>query len=90
MNRVFSIVLLLVAMALGTACVKDGLGDVATDNNNFEVTRLFTVDDCTVYRFRDDGYYHYVAHCQNGGGATTMRVVHHTKTSTPVDDVVAP
>lgn len=48
--------LLLVFALLLTGCVRDGASPTPTDNPNFPLAKLFTVNDCTMYRFYDDGY----------------------------------
>lgn len=52
-----------------------------TDNQNFEVERLFTVDGCTVYRFRDAGNTRYFSSCQGSTSWTEPR----GKTSTAIE-----
>lgn len=42
-----------------------------TDNDAIVVSKLFTHEGCSVYRFEADGYYRYYAHC--GGPATVMQ-----------------
>lgn len=39
--------------------------------DNFEVVKLFTVDGITVYRFTDDGRYHYFTN-RNGQSLNTI------------------
>jgi hypothetical protein len=42
-----------------------------SSNPNFQVERLFEVDGCRVYRFRDLSYFRYFARCANGTTSTT-------------------
>jgi len=41
------------------SCTKDAEFKVSSTNNNFEVEQLFTTNGITVYRFVDNGNYHY-------------------------------
>lgn len=56
-------VLLLLALVMLTGCVKQADGTVASSNIHVGVEKLFTADGCTVYRFYDDGDYHYYSKC---------------------------
>lgn len=38
---------------------------------DFDVERLFDVDGCTVYRFRDAGYYRYFSRCGSRSSGVT-------------------
>lgn len=48
------------------ACSKDPIATAQTDNKDYVVETLFTKDDCTVYRFKDRGYYRYFVKCNTG------------------------
>lgn len=50
-----------VVMVLG-GCGKQAESSTAA-GVEFRVDKLFTVDGCTVYRFRDAGYYRYFTNC---------------------------
>ncbi len=56
MKKLLSIVVLLMFI---TSCIKDAKETVNSDNSNFHVEKLFNVDSITVYRFEDNGAYHY-------------------------------
>lgn len=47
-----------------SACVKEGKETIKTNNNYFEVSFLFEVDGCKVYRFWDGGATYYFTSCQ--------------------------
>ncbi len=49
---------LLVSLIL-SSCAKDGLKNENTNNPNFEVTFCFEHEGIRVYRFYDDGRYHW-------------------------------
>jgi hypothetical protein len=53
-----------VALVLG-GCTKKGTEFVPNQaRDDFEIVSLFDVNGCTVYRFVDNGRYHYFANCQ--------------------------
>lgn len=57
---------LLLAMALGlviAACAKAPTGGTV-QHGDFNVSKLFTVDGCTVYRFYDSGDFKYFTKCE--------------------------
>lgn len=56
--------LILTMMIAG--CAQDPVGMAGTDNPNVPVSKLFTNEGCTVYRFFDAGHYHYYVTCDNG------------------------
>ena len=78
------IILIALASAVLFSCAKDGVKTVGTENTNFSVTLLFTVDSCKVYRFYDDGYYRYFVTC-NGQTifdhttSTGKTIIHHSE-----------
>ena len=49
--------LFLIPLFIG--CEKQGIKKVETDNSEFNVTLLFIVDSCKVYRFKDGANYRY-------------------------------
>lgn len=51
-------------VTLLVGCEKQALGPTPTDNQHFEVERLFTVNGCTVYRFEDANRGHYFSSCK--------------------------
>lgn len=53
--------LVLVTILFG--CAKPPLQTSQTDNNEFQVSHLFTHDGCKVYRFFDNGRYRYFTNC---------------------------
>ena len=56
-------IILLIALVVLLGCEKTGEAMVPVSNGNFEVTRLFTTDGCTLYRFKDDGENRYWSKC---------------------------
>lgn len=59
---------IVVVLALG-ACTKKA--ETSTHaGREFTVDKLFTVDDCTVYRFSDAGYQRYFAKCKNSANTS--------------------
>ena len=60
---------ILLAMALGLAlasCAQKGTpvpAEGTVGDANFMVSKLFTTDGCTVYRFYDNGNSHYFTNC---------------------------
>ena len=65
--------MLLLALLLG-ACDRGepALESRPTDNANFDVQRLFTVDGCTAYRFVDARRYRYFVRCAPDDRVTTL------------------
>lgn len=57
--------ILLVACACLVSCARQGLSEEETTNAEISLTKLFTHDECTVYRFMDAGRYHYFAKCRD-------------------------
>ena len=55
----------IVLILLIGGCVRDivPINVGATDNPGTSVSKLFTYDDCTVYRFTDGGREHYFVKC---------------------------
>lgn len=67
MNR-----LLLIISVLGlAACGK--VPEATVQKGEFNVERLFTVDDCTAYRFSDAGHYVYYTNCSGSTQSTINR-----------------
>jgi hypothetical protein len=60
---------LLLGLILLSSCAKDPVSTSQTDNSNVPVALLFTNKECSVYRFYDDGHYHYYTDCS--GTSTT-------------------
>jgi len=54
---------MLIACVLIPSCTKEGIGVAQTNNAEFRVTYLFTIDSCRVYRFYDGGYTRYLTTC---------------------------
>jgi hypothetical protein len=54
--------LLLMTLLALAGCTRGAESTVNASNVNFDVEKLFDVDGCTVYRFRD-GYYRYFTRC---------------------------
>lgn len=59
--------IILVALLTLTACDAGIPESSTTTPGGYSVTRLFTQDECTVYRFFDMGRYRYFTNC---GGST--------------------
>lgn len=58
---------ILIALAL-SGCARHGAETKLSDNAEFDISRLFTVDGCSVYRFADGGNWRYFTNCSG----TTM------------------
>lgn len=61
---------LLLAFVL-CGCMGEAEMRVSASNGEFHVSRLFTADGCTVYRFGDGGRAHYFVRCAGGNAATS-------------------
>ena len=53
------------------ACTEPAESTVASSNGNIPVEKLFNVDGCTVYRFKDGGYNRYFSSCKSGRSEVT-------------------
>jgi hypothetical protein len=53
-------ILFIATTLLLTSCYRDPISSERTDNQEFHVEHIFTVDSCKVYRFHDGGRYHYI------------------------------
>jgi hypothetical protein len=71
--------LLLVPLIFIFGCEKDAIETTQTDNRAFSVERLFTVDSCNVYRFKDNGNTHYICICPNQQSTISGRSVNRGK-----------
>lgn len=73
-------------------CAKDPVSVENTDNKDVKLEKLFTTpDSCAVYRFLDDGNYHYFANCPNSSVSEQHScgkgcVREDTTTTTPTPD----
>lgn len=67
---------MLAAMLALIGCEK--ASEVQVQSGEFNVERLFTVDGCTAYRFRDSGRAVYYTNCQ-GSTQSTYSEGKHTK-----------
>lgn len=47
------LILIAIAALLLSGCDTEGVGSESTDNDQVVVERLFTVEGCTMYKFRD-------------------------------------
>jgi hypothetical protein len=54
------IIAIIAVSVLLTSCYRDPINIEQTDNREFHVEHIFTVDSCKVYRFHDGGRHHYV------------------------------
>lgn len=54
---------LIFLLMLLVSCAKDPVSNSKTNNSKFEVSTLFEHDGCKVYRFDDNGNYHYFTNC---------------------------
>ena len=59
--RTLFVSFVLLSAALG--CAKEPIAESRTDNSNFRVSLLFSVDGCKVYRFVDGGVYRFLTTC---------------------------
>lgn len=57
--RALTIAIITLLILSMMSCTKDAEFKVSSTNNNFEVEQLFTTNGITVYRFVDNGKYHY-------------------------------
>lgn len=71
--------LLIAALLALAGCERARHESTATVGNGAEVSRLFTHDGCTVYRFFDRGQYRYFTNCSG----STMSVASHGKVMGP-------
>lgn len=62
---------LAVLFLLMAACYSTPIETRQTDNTDVNVAKLFHVDGCTVYRFRDGLYEHYFARCSTNTSSET-------------------
>lgn len=62
MKRLMICMTIIAAMATLAGCEK--ASEVKVQSGDFNVERLFTVDGCTAYRFRDSGRAIYYTNCQ--------------------------
>lgn len=62
MKRLITCVAIIAATIALTGCEK--ASEVQVQSGEFRVERLFTVDGCTAYRFRDSGRAVYYTNCQ--------------------------
>lgn len=65
-------VLITAALLTLLGCSNKPLEAIKTDNKEMVVEKLFTVEGCTVYRFRDTGA-HYFTNCK--GSTSTNKLV---------------
>lgn len=82
-------ILALLAIASLAACSVDASGVVQTDNPNFTVEKLFTIDGCNVYRF-GDGESRYVVTCPDGRAAAGGSITHTTSTGNQTQTYTEP
>lgn len=57
------VIFTLLAVVLVAGCAKDPVAISSSTNPEVPIANLFTHEGCTVYRFVDDGWYHYFAKC---------------------------
>jgi hypothetical protein len=62
MKRLITCMTIIAATVALTGCEK--ASEVQVQSGEFSVERLFTVDGCTAYRFRDSGRAVYYTNCQ--------------------------
>lgn len=58
-------ILVLFLICLATGCMKEPENVLETTNSNFNVSKLFTHENCTIFRFVDGGHLHYYVNCQD-------------------------
>ena len=56
------------------ACSEPAESTASSSNPNVSVEKLLTVDDCTVYRFKDGGYNRYFSNCKTGHSEVTYQL----------------
>jgi hypothetical protein len=54
------------------ACTTPPLSTSPTNNEKFTIDKLFTHDNCTIYRFSDGGNYIYYADCSGNQSSSTL------------------
>ena len=59
-----NLLLIIPFLLLLTGCASAGLETNQTENVNFQIDKLFTVEGCRVYRFKDNLRYHYITTCE--------------------------
>jgi len=69
-----AIAIAIIAILFISACAKAPTG-TTTPIGEFRVEKLFVIDDCTVYRFLDDGRYRYFTKCVGAVSSSTESVV---------------
>jgi len=55
------------------SCAQTPVREAVSNNPNVPVAMLFEHEGCTVYRFFDNGRYHYFARCGDGGTSTSSQ-----------------
>lgn len=71
---VYTIASFCLIAALGiTGCAHDAVSTAATTNIEVKVDLLFEHDGCKMYRFEDEGYYHYWANCESKDSISVMQ-----------------
>jgi len=76
-NRMFT----LVAVAALAACAKEPVSKTETNNPSVETALLVTIEGCNVYRFSDNGHYHYTTICPSGRVGRVSSVQSNGKTT---------
>ena len=81
---------ILAGLVIVSGCSKEAAETKRTDNENFRVERLFTVDGCTVYRFHDAGDARYFSSCAGAVSWTETTGKLHINKSVPTHGVARP
>lgn len=64
-------IVLVLALALAGCEVPPGVENKKTDNQHYNVTELFNIDGCRVYRFYDVGERKYFVNCGKTVGTSS-------------------
>ncbi|WP_241576603.1 DUF4884 domain-containing protein [Rosenbergiella collisarenosi] len=70
---------LVLSVMLLSGCYNDPQ-EVTTTENDYHVGKLFTVDGCSVYRFKDAGNNIYFSNCRGEVDSSYKRASKHSKT----------
>ena len=59
-------VLIVAALTLAVSgCAKDPISSAQSNNPQLRFDHLADIEGCRLYRFQDDGYYHYLTICKS-------------------------
>lgn len=72
-NQKLRTLALSLSVLLLSACSGKAENTVQSTNGKFQVEHLFDADGCTVYRFLDEGRFHYFSKCQGAISQTNRQ-----------------